>query len=142
MIPYPPNDRDDGISNHTFRTFMRRHNAMMFNFLKMNLFKAALTPELRSVVAQQYQETTMIKKMYRVATTAQREALAKHRQQSMKSKMRRSWPTWKTMIMTLLLLINEEHILKQASLAHRTTVDIKPIEEANNHQSQQERQRQ
>jgi hypothetical protein len=51
VIPYPPNDRNDGISNHTFRTFMRRHNAMMFNFFKMNLFKATLTPELRAVVA-------------------------------------------------------------------------------------------
>jgi hypothetical protein len=37
----------------------------------MNLFKAALTPELRSVVAQQEQEA--IKRMYQLATTAQRE---------------------------------------------------------------------
>jgi hypothetical protein len=50
---------------------------MMFNFFKMNLFKAALTPELRSVIAQQDQETMMIKKMYQVATTAQREGKGK-----------------------------------------------------------------
>jgi len=50
---------------------------MMFNFFKMNLFKAALTPELRSVVAQQDQETMTIKKMYQVATTAQREGKGK-----------------------------------------------------------------
>jgi hypothetical protein len=43
----------------------------------MNLFKAALTPELRSVVAQQEQETITIKKMYQVATTAQRELKGK-----------------------------------------------------------------
>ncbi len=50
---------------------------MMFNFFKMNLFKAALTPKLRSVVAQQDQETMTIKKMYQVATTAQREGKGK-----------------------------------------------------------------
>jgi hypothetical protein len=43
----------------------------------MNLFKAALTPELRSVVAQQEQETITIKRMYQVATTAQRELKGK-----------------------------------------------------------------
>jgi hypothetical protein len=41
---------------------------MMFNFFKMNLFKAALTPELR---AQQDPEAMMVNKMYMVATTAQ-----------------------------------------------------------------------
>jgi hypothetical protein len=50
---------------------------MWVNFFKMNLFKAALTPELRSVVAQQDQETITIKKMYQVATTAQRELKGK-----------------------------------------------------------------
>jgi len=45
---------------------------MWINFFKMNLFKAALTPELRSVVALQDPETMTIKKMYQVATTAQR----------------------------------------------------------------------
>jgi len=49
----------------------------MFNFFKMNLFKAALTPELWSVVAQQDQDTMTIKKMYQVATTAQREGKGK-----------------------------------------------------------------
>ncbi len=73
LIPYPPNDRNDGISNHAFRTFMRWHNAMMFNFFKMNLFKAALTPELRAVVTQQDLETMM----YQVMTTAQREGKGK-----------------------------------------------------------------
>jgi hypothetical protein len=43
----------------------------------MNLFKVALTPELRSVVAQQEQETITIKRMYQVATTAQRELKGK-----------------------------------------------------------------
>ncbi len=51
--------------------------AMWINFFKMNLFKAALTPELQSVVAQQEQETITIKKMYQVATTAQRELKGK-----------------------------------------------------------------
>ena len=50
---------------------------MWVNFFKMNLFKAALTPELRSVVAQQEQETITIKRMYQVATTAQRELKGK-----------------------------------------------------------------
>jgi hypothetical protein len=72
-IPYPLNDRNDGISNHSFRTFLRQYDAMWINFFKMNLFKVALTPELRSVVAQQEQETITIKKMYHVANTAQRE---------------------------------------------------------------------
>jgi hypothetical protein len=45
---------------------------MWINFFKMNLFKAALTPELRSVVVLQDPETMTIKKMYQVATTAQR----------------------------------------------------------------------
>ncbi len=43
----------------------------------MNLFKAALTPELQAVVAQQDPETMMIKKMYQVAPTAQRESKSK-----------------------------------------------------------------
>jgi len=76
-IPYPQNDWNDGISNHAFRTFLRQHDAMMFNFFKMNLFKAALTPELRSVVAQQDPDTMMIKRMHQVATTAQREGKGK-----------------------------------------------------------------
>jgi hypothetical protein len=50
---------------------------MWINFFKMNLFKAALNPELRSVVAQQEQETITIKKMYQVATMAQRELKGK-----------------------------------------------------------------
>jgi hypothetical protein len=50
---------------------------MMYNFFKMNLFKAALTPELRSVVTQQDQETNTVKKMYQVATTEQREGNGK-----------------------------------------------------------------
>jgi hypothetical protein len=50
---------------------------MWINFFKMNLFKAALTPELRSVVAQQEQENITIKRMYQVATTAQRELKGK-----------------------------------------------------------------
>ncbi len=77
MIPYPHNDWNDRISNHAFRTFLRQHDAMWINFFKMNLFKAALTPELRSVVAQQDPETMMIQKMYQVAMTAQREGKGK-----------------------------------------------------------------
>jgi hypothetical protein len=53
VIPYLPNNCNDRISNHAFRTFMRRHNPMMFKFFRMNLFRAALTPELRSMVDQQ-----------------------------------------------------------------------------------------
>jgi len=76
-IPYPHNDRNDGISNHSFRRFLRQYNTMWVNFFKMNLFNAALTPELRSVVAQQEQETITIKKMYQVPTMAQRELKGK-----------------------------------------------------------------
>jgi hypothetical protein len=50
---------------------------MWINFFKMNVFKAALMPEHRSVVAQQDQETITIKRMYQVATTAQRELKGK-----------------------------------------------------------------
>jgi hypothetical protein len=50
---------------------------MMFNFFKMNLFKAALTPELWAVVAQQDQEQMTVKKMYMHATMAQREGKMK-----------------------------------------------------------------
>jgi hypothetical protein len=50
---------------------------MMFNFFKMNLFKAALMPELRAVVAQQDLEQMTVKKMYMVATTAQQEGKTK-----------------------------------------------------------------
>jgi hypothetical protein len=76
-IPYPHNDVNGGISNAAFRRFLRQYDAMWVNFFKMNLFKAALTPELRSVVAQQDQDTITIKKMYQVATTAQRELKGK-----------------------------------------------------------------
>jgi hypothetical protein len=76
-ILYPHNDVNGGISNNSFRRFLRQYDAMWINFFKMNLFKAALTPELRLVVAQQKQETITIKRMYQVATTAQRELKGK-----------------------------------------------------------------
>ena len=76
-IPYPHNDINRGISNHTFWRFLRQYYAMWINFFKMNLFKAALTPELRSVVAQQEKETIIIKWMYQVAIMAQRELKGK-----------------------------------------------------------------
>jgi hypothetical protein len=44
---------------------------MMFNFFMMKLFKAALMPEFRAVVAQQDPEAMTVKKMYMCATTAQ-----------------------------------------------------------------------
>jgi hypothetical protein len=77
ITPDPHNNINHGISNQTFRTFKRQYTAMMFNFFKMNLFKAALTPELRAMVAQQDQEQMMVKKMYMHATTAQREGKTK-----------------------------------------------------------------
>ena len=70
-IPLPPNNINHGISNRALRAYLRQYDAMWINFFKMNLFKAALTPELRAVVAQQEQETITIKRMYQVATTAQ-----------------------------------------------------------------------
>ncbi len=76
-IPYPHNDVNGGISNNSFRRFLRQYDVMWVNFFKMNLFKAALTPEIRSVVAQQEQKTITIKRMYQVATTAQRELKGK-----------------------------------------------------------------
>ncbi len=75
ITPDPHNDINHGISNQTFWTFKRK--AMMFNFFKMNLFKATLMPELRAVVAQQDPEAMTVKKMYMVATTAQREGKTK-----------------------------------------------------------------
>ncbi len=50
---------------------------MWINFFKVNLLQAALTPEIRLVVAQQKQETITIKRMYQMATTAQRELKGK-----------------------------------------------------------------
>jgi hypothetical protein len=61
-IPYPHNYVNGGISNHSFWRFLRQYDTMWINVFKMNLFKAALTPELRSVVAQQEQETITKKK--------------------------------------------------------------------------------
>jgi hypothetical protein len=77
VIPYPQNYLNGSICNNTFRTFMRQHNTMMFNYFIMNLFKAALTSDLRAVVAKEDLETMMIKRMFRVATTAQREGKGK-----------------------------------------------------------------
>ncbi len=76
-ILYPHNNINGGISNSSFLRLLRQYDAMWINFFQMNLFKAALTPELRSVVAQQEQETITIKRMYQVATTAQRELKGK-----------------------------------------------------------------
>jgi hypothetical protein len=77
ITPDPLNYINHGISNQTFRTLKRQYTAMMFNFFKRNLFKAALTPELRAVVAQQDPEQMTVKKMYMCATTAQREGKTK-----------------------------------------------------------------
>ena len=77
IIPDPHNDINHGISNQTFITFRRQYTAMMFNFFKMNFYKAALTPELRAVIAQQDPEQMTVKKMYMCATTAQREGKTK-----------------------------------------------------------------
>jgi hypothetical protein len=68
ITPDPHNDINHGISNQTFRAFKRQYTAMMFNYFKMNLFKATLTPELR---AQQDPEAMTVKKMYMCTTTAQ-----------------------------------------------------------------------
>jgi hypothetical protein len=70
----PQIDINGGISSATFRKFITDHTANMMNFFKMNLFWAALTPELQGVIAQKDQEDMTIKKMYRIATTAQLEA--------------------------------------------------------------------
>jgi hypothetical protein len=45
-IPYPHNNLNGGITNNTFRRFLRQYDVMWINFFKMNPFKAALTPEL------------------------------------------------------------------------------------------------
>jgi uncharacterized membrane protein YesL len=71
ITPDPHNDINHRISNQTFRTFKRQYTNMMFNFFMMKLFKAALTPEFRAVVAQQDPEAMTVKKMYMCATTAQ-----------------------------------------------------------------------
>jgi len=49
-------------------------------FLKMQLFRAALTPELRKVVAQRNPNTMTLDDMYQIATDTQREAGPKIRQ--------------------------------------------------------------
>ena len=77
ITPDPLNDINQGISNQTFRTFKHQYTAMMFNFFKMNLFKAVLMPELRAVIAQQDLEAMTVKKMYMCATTAQQEGKMK-----------------------------------------------------------------
>ncbi len=48
VIPYPHNNINGSISNNSFQAFMRQCNTMMFKYFKMNLFKAALTLELRT----------------------------------------------------------------------------------------------
>ncbi len=50
-IPLPPNDINHGVSNRELRAYLRQYYAMWINFFKMNLFKGALMPELRAVVA-------------------------------------------------------------------------------------------
>jgi hypothetical protein len=69
-VPTPQNDIDGGISNPSFRMFLKAHNTNMMNYFKMNLFWAALMPDLRS---QQEQENMTIWKMYHIITMAQRE---------------------------------------------------------------------
>jgi hypothetical protein len=49
-------------------------------FLKMQLFRAALTPELRKVVAQRNPNTMTLDDMYQIATDTQREAGPKIKQ--------------------------------------------------------------
>jgi hypothetical protein len=49
-------------------------------FLKMQLFRAALTPELRKVVAQRNPNTMTLDNMYQIATDTQREAGPKIKQ--------------------------------------------------------------
>ncbi len=49
-------------------------------FLKMQLFRAALTPELRKVVAQRNPNTMTLDDMYQIATNTQREAGPKIKQ--------------------------------------------------------------
>jgi hypothetical protein len=46
-IPYPHNDVNGRISNYSFQRFLRQYDTMWINFFKMNLFKAAITLELR-----------------------------------------------------------------------------------------------
>jgi hypothetical protein len=49
-------------------------------FLKMQLFRAALTPELRKVVAQKNPNTMTLDNIYQIATDTQREAGPKIKQ--------------------------------------------------------------
>ena len=49
-------------------------------FLKMQLFRAALTPELRKVIAQRNPNTMTLDDMYQIATDTQREARPKIKQ--------------------------------------------------------------
>ncbi len=49
-------------------------------FLKMQLFQAALTPELRKVVAQRNPNTMTLDNMYQIATDTQREVGPKIKQ--------------------------------------------------------------
>jgi hypothetical protein len=62
------------VSTAIFRNFVSDYKANMMNFFKMNLFEAALTPDLRRVIAQEEQKNMTIKKMYRIATSVQRES--------------------------------------------------------------------
>jgi hypothetical protein len=128
----PHNDINHGISNQTFRTFKRRYTAMMYNFFKMNLFKAALTPEVRAVVAQRDQEQMTVKRMYKHATTAQEKAKPSHRPQSTRSTRTTAPPKLRTTKMTSPPLTEKEPGPKQTSQVDNHEEVTLPDEEVTN----------
>jgi hypothetical protein len=130
--PDPHNDINHGISNQTFWTFKRQYTNMMFNFFKMNLLKATLTPELRAVVAQQDPEAMTVKKCTCVPPLLNERARRSRQPLSTKSArmmfrlrpwtMRTTWPP----------LTDEEPDLRRTNQAGNIEEDMLPDKDLTN----------
>jgi hypothetical protein len=69
----PNNNLNGGIRNNVITTYINNHCANLMNFFKMNIFRAALPPEIRHVVGQQNQNELTLTQIYDRATLQQRE---------------------------------------------------------------------
>jgi hypothetical protein len=73
-------DVNNGYTNAVCRQWRDEALNNAQQFLKMQLFRAALTPELRKIVAQRNPNTMTLDDMYQIATDTQRDAGPKIRQ--------------------------------------------------------------
>jgi hypothetical protein len=73
-VPEPLSNLSGGLMTATLRKYMADSTANMMNFFEINLFRAPLPDKLWNIVAQKDQTDMIIKKMYRIATTSQRES--------------------------------------------------------------------